>query len=57
MATTNDKFEQQNAQTRELTDDELNQTSGGVPFSFPTYFSQDDQALYQFQHEINQNPH
>ena len=29
MATINDKLEQQNAQTRELTDDELNQATGG----------------------------
>ena len=29
MAAINDKLEQQNAQTRELTDDELNQATGG----------------------------
>ena len=29
MATLNDKLEQQNAQTRELTDEELDQAAGG----------------------------
>ena len=35
MATINDKLEQQNAQTRELTDDELNQATGGYSDSHP----------------------
>ena len=37
MATINDKLEQQNAQTRELTDDELNQATGGDSDSRPGF--------------------
>jgi hypothetical protein len=55
MATTNDKFEQQNAQTRELTDDELNQSSGGTAFSFITEYGDTYGPLHQFRNEIRQN--
>ena len=35
MATLNDKLEQQNAQTRELTDEELDQAAGGEAIDGP----------------------
>ena len=49
MASTNDNLEQQKFHTRELTEDELNQTTGGVGSTGSTLFPLGNQPGF---HEI-----